>query len=62
MSSNPLERLMRSFTFRLSVGYATLFTFSAAILFGLLYVLLASTCKARIRKSLKPGSRMCGGL
>jgi hypothetical protein len=26
MSSNPLERLARSFTFRLSVGYAALFT------------------------------------
>src|ERR1700733_7728411 len=42
MSSNPLDRLTRSFTFRLSLGYAALFTISAAILFGLLYLLLAS--------------------
>ena len=43
MSSKPLERLVRSFTFRLSLGYAALFTLSAAVLFGLLYLLLAST-------------------
>ncbi len=42
MPSNPFERLTRSFTFRLSAGYAALFTFSAAILVGLLYFLLAS--------------------
>ena len=56
MSSNPLNRLTRSFTFRLSVGYATLFMFSAVILFGLLYLLLAQRCKARTRKSSRPGS------
>jgi signal transduction histidine kinase len=43
MSSSPLDRLSRSFTFRLSLGYAGLFTLSTAILFCLLYLLMAST-------------------
>jgi len=47
MSSNPLDRLTRSFTFRLSLGYAALFTVSAAVLFGLLYLLLASALQRK---------------
>ena len=57
MSSNPLDRLARSFTFRLSLGYAALFTLSAAVLFGLLYLLLASTLDRKDReiKTDSPG-------
>jgi signal transduction histidine kinase len=45
MSSNPPDRLTRSLAFQLSVRYAALFTVSAAILFGLLYLLLASALR-----------------
>ena len=53
MSSNPFERLARSFTFRLSFGYAALFTLSAVILFGLLYLLLASTLQRKDREVIE---------
>jgi len=53
MSSNPLERLGRSFTFRLSLGYAALFTFSAVVLFGLLYLLLAATLQSKDREIIE---------
>ncbi len=59
MSSNPLDRLARSFTFRLSLGYATLFTLSAAILFGLLYLLLASTLQRKDREVIEARLREC---
>lgn len=59
MSSNPLDRLTRSFTFRLSVGYAALFTLSAVILFGLLYLLLASTLQRKDREVIEARLREC---
>jgi signal transduction histidine kinase len=47
MSSNPLKRFGQSLAFRLSLVYAGLFTISAAILFGLLYVLLAAALEKK---------------
>ena len=62
MSSNPLERLARSFTFRLSLGYAALFTLSAAVLFGLLYLLLASTLDRKDREIIEARLRECAAV
>ena len=62
MSSNPLERLARSFTFRLSLGYAALFTLSAAILFGLLYLLLASTLQGKDHEVIEARLRECAAV
>ena len=62
MSSNPLERLTRSFTFRLSLGYAALFTLSAAILFGLLYLLLASTLQSKDKEVIEARLRECAAV
>jgi len=42
MSLKRIERLWQSFTVRLSLWYAATFTFSAIVLFGLLYFLLIS--------------------
>jgi signal transduction histidine kinase len=62
MSSNPLERLARSFTFRLSVGYAALFTLSAVILFALLYLLLASTLRGKDQEIIEARLRECAAV
>jgi signal transduction histidine kinase len=62
MSSNPLERLARSFTFRLSLGYAALFTLSAAVLFGLLYLLLASTLQSKDQEVIEARLRECAAV
>ena len=62
MSSNPLERLARSFTFRLSLGSAALFTLSAAFLFGLLYLLLASTLQHKDQEIIEARLRECAAV
>jgi signal transduction histidine kinase len=62
MSSNPLERLARSFTFHLSVGYAALFTLSAGVLFALLYLLLASTLQSKDREVIEARLRECAAV
>jgi signal transduction histidine kinase len=62
MSSNPLERLARSFTFRLSLGYAALFTLSAVVLFGLLYLLLASTLRSKDQEIIEARLRECAAV
>lgn len=62
MSSNPFERLARSFTFRLSLGYAALFTLSAVILFGLLYLLLASTLQSKDHEIIEARLRECAAV
>ena len=62
MSSNPLDRLGRSFTFRLSLGYAMLFTFSAVVLFGLLYLLLAATLQSKDREIIEARLRECAAV
>jgi signal transduction histidine kinase len=62
MSSNPLNRLARSFTFRLSLGYTMLFTVSAVVLFGLLYLLLAATLQAKDREIIEARLRECAAV
>jgi signal transduction histidine kinase len=62
MSSNSFERLARSFTFRLSLGYAALFTLSAAVLFGLLYLLLASTLQSEDQEIIEARLRECAAV
>ena len=47
MSLSPIRQLARSFTVRLSLMYAALFTTSAAVLFWLLYVLMATTLERK---------------
>jgi signal transduction histidine kinase len=59
MSSKPTERLARSFTFRLSLGYAALFSVSAAVLFGLLYLLLAATLQRKDREIIEARLSEC---
>jgi signal transduction histidine kinase len=59
MCSKPVEPLARSFTFRLSLGYAALFTVSAVILFGLLYLLLAATLQSKDREIIEARLREC---
>jgi len=53
MFSNPLEPLARSFTFRLTLVYAAIFTLSAVVLFGLLYLLLAATLQSKDREIIE---------
>jgi len=62
MSSNPLNRLGNSFTFRLSLGYALLFTLSAVVLFGLLYLLLAATLQSKDREFIEARLRECAAV
>jgi len=62
MSSNPPKSLTHSFTFRLSLGYSALFTFSAAILFGLLYLLLASTLQRKDQEVIEARLRECAAV
>jgi signal transduction histidine kinase len=62
MSLNPLERLARSFTFRLSLGYAALFTLCAAILFGVLYLLLSSTLQSKDQEVIEARLRECAAV
>jgi signal transduction histidine kinase len=62
MSSNPLERLARSFTFRLSLGYAALFMVSAVVLFGLLYLLLAATLQRKEGEIIEARLRECAAV
>ncbi len=59
MFSNLLNRLTRSFAFRLSLGYLALFTLSAVILFGLLYFLLAATLQSKDQEIIVARLREC---
>jgi signal transduction histidine kinase len=62
MSSNRFERLTRSFTFRLSLGFAALFTFSAVILFGLLILLLATTLQRKDQEVIQARLMECAAV
>ncbi|MBE2282362.1 MAG: HAMP domain-containing histidine kinase [Prosthecobacter sp.] len=62
MSSNPLKAWWRSFTVRLTLGYATIFTLSAAVLFGLLYVLLASALERKDREVIEARLKECAAV
>jgi signal transduction histidine kinase len=62
MSSNPLNGLLRSFSVRLSLGYALIFTLSAGILFVLLYVLLASALQRKDHEVIEARLRACAAI
>lgn len=62
MSSKPPERLGRSFTVRLILVYAALFTLSAAVLFGLLYLLMGSTLERKDREIIEARLRECAAV
>jgi signal transduction histidine kinase len=62
MYLNPLSGLLRSFSVRLSLGYALIFTLSAGILFVLLYVLLASALQRKDREVIETRLRACAAI
>jgi signal transduction histidine kinase len=62
MSSSPFERLRHSLGFRLGVWYATVFSVSAAILFVLLYLLLASAIGRSDREVIEARLRECAAV
>src|SRR5690348_10656035 len=53
MSSNLLKRLGRTFSVRLSLWYTSIFTLSAAVLFLLVYLLLASALQRKDRELIE---------
>src|SRR5438067_13822583 len=53
MSSNPLKCLGRSFSVRLSLWYTSIFTISAALLFLVVYFLLASAVQRKDREVIE---------
>ncbi|MDB6139743.1 MAG: two-component sensor histidine kinase [Verrucomicrobiaceae bacterium] len=63
MSSSPVKRgRWLSFSVELSLGYAMLFTISAAILFGLLYVLLAQALERKDREVIESRLKECAAV
>ena len=59
MSSNPFSRFTRSLAFRFSLVYAAVFTISAAVLFGLLYFLLATALERKDHEVVEARLRQC---
>jgi len=53
---------MHSFTFRLSLWYAAIFTLSAAVLFGLLYLLLASALENKDHELIETRLKACAAI
>jgi signal transduction histidine kinase len=62
MFSNPAKSLWRNFTVRLSLWYATLFTLSAGVLFGLLYLLLGSALERKDHEVIETRLRACAAV
>lgn len=62
MSSNPFKHWGRSFAVRLTLGYALIFTLSAVVLFGLLYVLLASALERKDREVIDARLKECAAV
>jgi signal transduction histidine kinase len=62
MFSNPVKSLWRNFTVRLSLWYATLFTLSAGVLFGLLYFLLTSALERKDHEVIETRLRACAAV
>ncbi len=62
MSSNPFKLWGRSFAVRLTLGYAVIFTLSAVVLFGLLYVLLASALERKDREVIEARLKECAAV
>jgi signal transduction histidine kinase len=62
MSLKRIERLWHSFTVRLSLWYAATFTFSAVVLFGLLYFLLISFFERSEREIIQERLKECAAV
>ncbi len=62
MSLKRIERLWQSFTVRLSLWYAATFTFSAIVLFGLLYFLLISFFERSEREIIQERLKECAAV
>ena len=62
MSLKRIERLWHSFTLRLSLWYAATFTFSAIVLFGLLYFLLISFFDRSEREIIQERLKECAAV
>ncbi len=62
MSSNLFKQWGRSFAVRLTLGYAMIFTLSAVVLFGLLYVLLASALERKDREVIDARLKECAAV
>jgi signal transduction histidine kinase len=62
MSSNPSDSWGRSLAVRLTLGYASIFTLSAVVLFGLLYVLLASALERKDREVIEARVKECAAV
>jgi signal transduction histidine kinase len=59
MFSKSLSELSRSFSVRLSLWYALMFTLSAGIVFGLLYFLLAAALERKDHEVIETRLRIC---
>ncbi|MFN0080631.1 MAG: sensor histidine kinase [Prosthecobacter sp.] len=62
MSSNLFKTWGRSFAVKLTLGYAMIFTLSAVVLFGLLYVLLASALERKDREVIEARLKECAAV
>lgn len=62
MSSNLVKQWWRSFALRLTLGYASIFTLSAVVLFGLLYVLLAAALERKDREVIEARLKECAAV
>ena len=62
MYSKLRSRIWRSFTVRLSLWYALIFTLSAGILFALLYVLLASALQRKDHEVIETRLKACAAI
>jgi signal transduction histidine kinase len=62
MSSKLLSQSMSSFTVRLSLWYALVFTFSAGILFWLLYLLLAAALNRKDHEVIETRLKACAAI
>jgi signal transduction histidine kinase len=62
MFSKLSNRLLRSFSLRLNLWYAAVFTVSAAILFGVLYLLLASAVERKDHEVIEARLRACAAV
>jgi signal transduction histidine kinase len=62
MFSRLRDRLFRSFTLRLNLWYATIFTLSAVILFSLLYLLLAAALERKDHEVIEARLKACAAV
>ncbi len=62
MSSNLFKHWGRSFAVRLTLGYAMIFTLSAVVLFGLLYILLATALERKDREVIEARLKECAAV